>query len=238
MKPLILALQFLTRLYIPIAIDFSPENLRKSLFFFPWVGALIGLVLYLPVLILEDPSLRALATLLIWIFLTGGLHLDGLSDMADGFLSGKEKDKILEIMKDSRVGAFGVISLILIILSKYVLLSETEAKIYTYPLILGGARFANALAIGLAPSARKDGMGRMFQETRPLPYIMAGGLLFLVFMISMDKRFLFCFLAQIGLVLYTSLVSYKKIGGLTGDVYGANAELGEALGLFVWRLIQ
>lgn len=237
MKAFILALQFLTRFYIPIQVDFSDKNLRHSLFFFPWVGLLMGYLLTIPFRIISKQEIAALLVLILWIAFTGGMHLDGLSDMADGFFSNKEKDKILEIMKDSRVGAFGVISLILILLSKYVLLSQASLTFYSLPGVLAGARFANSLIIGTFPPARPDGMGRMLQKTKPLPYILVSGILLLVYLFFMDRKLLLVLLVQVLVVGIASFISLKKIDGVTGDNYGANVELAEAFGLLVLGLV-
>ena len=237
MKAFILALQFLTRFYIPIQVDFSDKNLRHSFFFFPWVGLLLGYLLTIPLKVIPNQDISGLVILVLWISFTGGMHLDGLSDTADGFFSNRDRNRVLEIMKDSRVGAFGVISLILVLLAKYVLLSKVQLTPYSLPGILAGARLANALVVGTFPSARPGGMGEMFQKTKPLPYILVSGILFLVYLVLTDKKLIFVLLIQLLVVGLTSLVSLKKIQGVTGDIYGANVELAEAFALLVLGLI-
>lgn len=125
-KGLILTIQFLTRLPINIPVDFNDENIRKSTFFFPFVGILLGAIASLPYILFgkENMEIASLLIVILMIFLTGGLHLDGLSDTVDGFFSNKKKKDVLEIMKDSRIGAFGVLSLIILVLFKYVLISN------------------------------------------------------------------------------------------------------------------
>src|SRR5690554_444266 len=102
---LILGIQFLSRIPINKAVDFSEENIRDSLFFFPFIGMLIGaaasLVFYIAAQF--NIEISAFLTVISLIILTGGLHIDGLSDMLDGFLSNRDVKKTLDIMKDSRI---------------------------------------------------------------------------------------------------------------------------------------
>ena len=127
---LILAIQFLTRIPIEKEIEFSQENIRNSMFFYPFVGLLIGgigaLIFYISGNF--NIEISAFLTIISLIILTGGLHIDGLSDMLDGFLSNKDPDKTLDIMKDSRVGAFGVMGIVLLILGKYIIIKNGWLK--------------------------------------------------------------------------------------------------------------
>ena len=123
-KGFILSLQFFTRIPINVAIDFNKENIRYSVFFLPLVGFIIGglggLIYYL--VSPYNAMIASFITLLATIILTGGLHLDGLSDTFDGFFSNREKEKVLDIMQDSRIGAFGVLSIILLVLFKFIMI--------------------------------------------------------------------------------------------------------------------
>jgi len=140
-RDLILAIQFLT--IIPVISSPTPDNINdgnqneeedltenfaNSMAFFPLVGMLIGILLvvlrrifyYLPVSSLIGDTL----ILIIWIWLSGGLHLDGFADSIDGFSGGHNKEEILKIMKDSSTGAKGVVALVSLLLLKFVLLVE------------------------------------------------------------------------------------------------------------------
>ena len=119
------AFQFLTRLPIPVQIDYTERVFQRSSVFYPLVGFVIGLLLLLAGEGLTQvlPTMPAAVLLLaIWVVLTGGLHLDGLMDTADGILSHRPREQMLEIMKDSRVGAMGVIVCVLHLLLKFSLL--------------------------------------------------------------------------------------------------------------------
>ena len=128
LESIVVAFQFLTRLYLPINVEWDTANLRRSLMWFGLVGAFIGVILAGAMTLFNRfdliPAVAAIIILLIWIFITGGMHIDGISDMADGFFSMRDKEKTLEIMKDSHVGAFGVITIVFLLLIKFEMLKE------------------------------------------------------------------------------------------------------------------
>ena len=118
---LILAFQFFSRIPINKEVDFNEENIKYCIFFYPLVGGIIGVLssLMYYILLKSNLNIASLAAVFMMIYLTGGIHIDGLSDTFDGFLSSRDRERSLEIMKDSRVGTFGAISIIMILLSKY-----------------------------------------------------------------------------------------------------------------------
>src|SRR5699024_12385339 len=97
-KGFVLAIQFLTRLPVNISIDFNDENIRRSTFFYPFVGILLGALSALPYYFLGtyNRSIASFLTVMLMIILTGGLHLDGLSDTADGFFSRSEERRVVK----------------------------------------------------------------------------------------------------------------------------------------------
>lgn len=162
---LITAVQFLTRLPLPVRIEWTPAVLRRSLAFYPVVGMILGLLLTGSGWVLEKtlPPLPAAALLLcLWIGLTGALHLDGLMDTADGLLSHRSRERMLEIMKDSRVGAMGVIVCVAVLLLKWsvmVPLLTDGALTGSWILLLVPvwSRTFMAAAVALWPYARSGG---------------------------------------------------------------------------------
>ncbi len=167
---LILALQFLTRIPINKAIDFNHENIRRSTYFFPYIGALLGAIAALSyyVLLPLNADIASFVTVLMIIVLTGGLHLDGLSDTADGFYSARDKEKMLVIMKDSRIGAFGVISLVLIILFKYIIISNLTQNVgLVLVLSLANSRLVVLIQMAYKKTARPGGLGELFHNSNP-----------------------------------------------------------------------
>ncbi|CCQ93352.1 Cobalamin synthase [[Clostridium] ultunense Esp] len=234
---LIVSIQFLTRLPIKKSIDFNDENLSKSIFFFPLVGMIIGGIggLFYYIFGYFNENIGSFFALLSMIVVTGALHLDGLSDTCDGFLSYRDKNKVLEIMKDSRIGAFGVISIVLDILLKYILISNLEGNI---PLILGLAYGNSRLVIAYIMStkriAKEDGIGYMFHRSNPKKYTLFGVIGYLIIVLVINPIYLIPLFFSFFVGEVITKITYKKIGGFTGDVYGATIELGEIISLIIF----
>lgn len=142
LESIVVAFQFLTRLYIPINVNWDTKNLRLSLMWFGLVGAVVGGILWgvlkLGLLMGLQTSVISIIALIAWLYITGAMHIDGISDMADGFFSNKDKERTLEIMKDSHVGAFGVIAIVFVLLTKFemikgFILSKNELYLILLP---------------------------------------------------------------------------------------------------------
>lgn len=234
---LILSLQFLTRIPVNKSIDFNHENIRKSTFFFPYIGVLLGAIValsYYAILPLNRDIASFIAVLMI-IVLTGGLHLDGLSDTADGFYSARDKEKMLVIMKDSRIGAFGVISLILIILFKYILISNLDNNVgLILMLSLGNSRLTVLIQMAYKKTSRPGGLGELFSKSNPKGYILWSIIGYIIIISIVNIKFLIPLIGTIILGEIITKITYKKIDGFTGDVYGATIELSEALSLLLF----
>lgn len=240
MKGLVLAWQFLTRLPIPYEVEFNPKNIRASLAFFPWVSLIIGLMAALLGSWVRPYSsaLAGLFTLLVWIFLTGGLHLDGVADTFDGFLANKDRKRTLEIMTDSRLGTFGGLGLIILVLAKWVLLSETDFSPLDLGLVAASARLGVLALVLSYPSARPGGLGEAFQVPGDKRGVLVSALGVLALVIIHRPALLVMVLANLGLATALGRISIKKIGGVSGDIFGLVQEYGEVLGLMVlWGVI-
>ncbi|GGG79916.1 adenosylcobinamide-GDP ribazoletransferase [Paenibacillus radicis (ex Gao et al. 2016)] len=252
-QALIAAIQFLTRVPVPVQVPFEPKQLSRSIIYFPAAGAIVGAVsaICFGLLSLFMPALpAAVIVLAVWTAMSGGLHLDGWMDTADGVLSHRSRERMLEIMKDSRVGAMGVIAAVLLLLFKFAVLSElielglengswwkSMALIASAPI---WSRWWMSAAIVGWPSARKgEGIGAMFRAAGPRQ--MAAGFLLAVALtlviafaggIPLEDAILWCagaafITAAVGLITATWLS--RKLGGLTGDTYGAMNEAVEAV---------
>ncbi len=178
MKGFLLLLSFMTRIPMP-KTEYDEEKLGKSMKYFPVVGIIAGFILLFFCIIfnfiLKNISYSAALPLMIIVVIltdlitTGGLHLDGLADTFDGIFSYRSKHKMLEIMKDSRLGSNGALALILYFLLKFVLLfsltiESRESALYaimTYPVI---ARFCSVVSCTSSPYARGSGMGKTFVD--------------------------------------------------------------------------
>jgi len=242
-KAFILGLQFLTRLPINIAIEFDKKILSKTPIFFSTIGIIIGTIAasiyYL--LNLLNGDIAALGAVFTLIVITGGLHMDGLSDTCDGFFSSRTKERVLEIMKDSRAGSFGVISIVFDILFKYVLLKSMTIEAAIPALILSCAigRTMIAMLLSFGKSARPGGMGEIFMSKNSKLYFAVTLLILIIIGVIISKyAFLIALFAAIIFSLMFMKYSYKIIGGVTGDVYGANCELSEIVALTVFLVLM
>ncbi len=231
MRSLLAAVQFLTRFPLPIR-DITEREIGRSAAFFPLVGALIGGVLYGAYLLfgLAFPDLVArVLTLLAFIGVSGALHLDGLADTVDGLYGGRTREDALRIMRDPHVGAMGVVAIVATLLLKaiiFVSLPEVlfRGALLTMP-IVGRCVMVAVLAL---PYAREAGLGRVFANHRwkgdlPIAGVLTAAAVFAV-------RQYVGLLALAGACVTTSillLLTWKKLGGMTGDVCGAANELAE-----------
>ncbi len=233
-KGLILSLQFFTRIPINIPVDFKGENIRYSIFFLPLIGLIIGGLSTLVFSFFGRYSLLigSFLGVLTSIIITGGLHLDGLSDTFDGFLSNSERDRTLEIMRDSRIGAFGVLSMIILILFKIILLYSLEALPIGIVLSFINSRISMAWLMSTKEAARDEGLGKIFTDSNPKKLVVVSLIIYLLVLILINPKFIIALGITLGVGEYISYVSWKKINGLTGDIYGAIIEIGDTVSLF------
>lgn len=207
----------------------------------PIVGLLIGSILILSSTLLEllgIPNLTRSALMVgIWVAITGGLHLDGAMDTADG-LGVRDPDRRLVVMKDSATGAFGAISAIIILVLKIVTLGEMSLPLWLVILsATGWARWGQVLAIAFYPYLRKTGKGSFHKENLRLPQDILWGLVVLLCLSSLWLTIDYLFWWQVGIIilgnmaiaLLTGYWFHKQLGGHTGDTYGAVVEWTEAL---------
>lgn len=173
MTPFFIALQFLTRLKIVNQTEWTMEDFGKSVATFPYIGLIIGI--FLTIIYFIFSQFLAPVPLMLFIVIseflfTGGLHADGLMDTSDGLFSGLEREKKLEIMKDSRIGSFGVVAFVFVTLLKWQLLTAIPMPEFI-PIILIMmplmSRYTLILSIRSYPYARKSGMGQAFAEYAP-----------------------------------------------------------------------
>ena len=238
----IILIQFMTRIPIPLKISYSEKKLGKSIKFFPLVGLIIGLILYfanfLIIVYLKNifynKTIIAIFLIILEILIVGIIHIDGLADTFDGLFSYAKKEKMLEIMKDSRIGTNGAVVLILYFITKTVLISEiitTNPKyLIIFPII---ARLSTPVNAGLSNYARKSGMSNaIISENGIFEAIFSLALsIILVFYIIGIKGIITILIAFIFIIIFMLNVR-KKIDGITGDTMGASLELTSILVLF------
>jgi len=247
MKKLIYALRFMTVIPIPWKEGEDMGEVARSISFFPIVGVIIGLsnfALYYFSVKFFSPVFTSVAVVIWWIFITGGLHLDGLADTADGVWGGISRERRLEIMKDSRTGVFGVLTLISFIFLKtaglYELFSLQNASI---PHILISlpvfGRWISVFSIYFFKTARQEGLGYFFKENIGLkelviPLILTVGIIFCL--TGVPGIITLCVVTSLSVI--ASLFFKSRLGGLTGDVYGALCETAEMVSLLILLILS
>ena len=237
MTPFFIALQFLTRLKIVNQTEWSVEDFGKSVVAFPYVGLIIGLILALLYGILSPfiPLVPLMLILVIAEFLiTGGLHADGLMDTSDGLFSGRERERKLEIMKDSRIGSFGVVAFVFVTLLKWQLLTAIPtAEFIPMALIMMPlmSRWSLVLSIRSYPYAREQGMGAAFANLAPKHVITYN---------TLSTFFMPIVILLIGVVLYTLLYGVYSIFSIAdvGYVVGLGVLVYATLGIFQINIVS
>lgn len=240
MKGFLTALQFLTIIRFWNDADEAEDRFGVSMAFFPLVGMVIGLFLvavwWLSSLVFP-PAVADVLAVIALVVVTGGLHLDGFADTMDGLAGGEDRERVLAIMKDSRIGSFAVIGLILILLVKVVALTEVHPSVKTNALLIVPVlgRWATVQLAALCPYARSgDGTARAFVGfTGKLEYVVAS----LITALIVVGLF---FLKGAAILAIAAVVTFgigiffnRRIGGVTGDVMGAACELVEAVTLLL-----
>ena len=229
------AMQFLTA--VPVRARLDARDFERSPLWFPLVGLLLG-----GTAALADAQmarlgfsglLRSVLTVGLQAALGGGLHLDGLADTADGFLSARPRERVMEIMRDSHIGTMGVLALIFVLALKTAALAGLGGAARWKTLLLAplAGRCLQIIVMGLLPYARKEGGRADIFLGRNRNKLAAWALVWLLIAIRalLGFRNGAVMLASIAIVaVLLSLWSLRRIGGFTGDTLGAASELIEA----------
>jgi adenosylcobinamide-GDP ribazoletransferase len=228
-RGLIIAMQFLTRVPMPALAQLLPEEFAASARWFPLVGVLIGASVMAAMLLgaLIDPWLGALLGLIVWIGITGALHLDGLADFSDALgAAHRDPQRFLAVLRDPHIGTFGAIALVLAIVSKLVLLqiglADARQIAFAVVLIPAWARFGTLVWSARLPSL-SEGYGERFAWRVSHRSIVVWGCLLCAAGALLAPILL---IAPI-LVWSWELYLRKRLGGMTGDCLGAGIELVE-----------
>jgi adenosylcobinamide-GDP ribazoletransferase len=235
MRYLIAAIQFFTILPVPSSLRCGEEELRRSIIFFPVIGLMIGIVAALldaGICMIFPPLPASVLIVIVMLAVSGCLHMDGLADTADGFLSARPKERVLEIMKDSRIGSMGVIAVVSVIALKISALASVPGDrhwlvVFLMPL---AGRCALIVGMAVAPYARKQG-GLVSAFGRP-KWPVTGVSLLVLGTASWFALGIMGLAAAAVSVLTTVALSFwckRKIGGFTGDTLGAACEIAEVM---------
>lgn len=254
----LIAVTFLTRLPFPAPNEVTQEEFTRSQRYYPLIGLVLGVFLLFTSFLLRpyySPLVVAALILIEELLLTGGLHMDGFMDSMDALWSARTPERMLEIMKDSRVGSFGALSAIAILLLKFSLLAEvlqpnasfsdfynlfilpspSISRFGTYFIFLLMpmlSRWMFLIGVIFFPYARKSGLGQGFHEDlKQTPWFLGiEGICCLALIVYLlHWAGLIGFLLSFLFLLYFTRKTAKLLGGLTGDLYGASIELSELL---------
>jgi adenosylcobinamide-GDP ribazoletransferase len=240
----VVAFQFLTRIPMP-SIAFEDDSLSCATKFFPLVGLAVGsgAVLLQKLLMFHmSRPLVALIVLLYLVMITGCLHEDGLADTTDGLGGGRTKDQILAILRDSRIGSYGATALVLSLLARYLLLASLPLEHFAGYVISSHVlcRWSSLpLSYFLPPAREQDGQGARIAKLTSLASLIFGSV-FSVAVVAFALRWsaVAPVLVSILIVALSGRLYGKKIGGVTGDSFGATNQLTEIAVYFcgVWTV--
>jgi adenosylcobinamide-GDP ribazoletransferase len=227
------AFQFLTRIPMP-STSFEENALSRSVKFFPLVGLAVGSGAALLQRILMVHLSRPLTTLVVLTYLvliTGCLHEDGLADTADGFGGGWTKDRILAILRDSRIGSYGAIAVVLSLLARYLLLASLPVERFAAYVISAHVlcRWSSLpLSYFLSPAREQEGQGARIAKLTSFSSLLFGSLFSVAIVtFALRKSAVAPLIAAPLIALTSGWFYYKKIGGMTGDCFGATNQLTE-----------
>ncbi|MCT4706755.1 adenosylcobinamide-GDP ribazoletransferase [Enterobacteriaceae bacterium H11S18] len=232
-------LQFMSRLPVPgrWSQGLEVNQYVRGIITFPFVGLLLGSLAGLVFIVLQPWSglpLAALGYVLALALLTGGFHLDGLADTFDGIFSARTREKMLEIMRDSRLGTHGGLALIFVLFAKVLLVSELSLRGNNMLGVLAGASVAGRAACVMLmyrqKYARESGMGNLFigkVSGMQTAVTLACGALLCVLLVPVAG--IWAFAITLAAMMAFAWALRRTLGGHTGDTLGAAIELGEVV---------
>jgi adenosylcobinamide-GDP ribazoletransferase len=236
--PLGEALRFLTIIPMPGMPPMAEQSIARAIPLFPLAGAVIGALLVglgLACGVLWDAWVRSVLIVVGWGIVTSGLHLDGLSDTFDAVMSWRTRERKLEIMKDSRIGAMGALALIAVLALKVTWLHAAgDGWVRAVWLAPALGRWADTYGIFRFPPARGGGLGRQFQaQARRGDFAIATATAAGLAIILAGPRGLLALALVWGVSSGLARWWTRDLGGLTGDTYGALCEIAEVVTLAV-----
>jgi len=245
MKSFLLALQFLTTLPFGRSLSTEENRFAASIGWFPAVGLLIGGVQWSLAILLQKAHVplewMSLLILIANLWITGGLHLDGVADTIEGFAAGRDPVSRLRIMKDTRVGVFAIAAIFITLYAKihaisFVISSHHSSGLLTAPMI---SRTMLVWLCAILPYAREEGTGKAFAGSRWTFHLLpALATCLLTVLLVQGVHGLLSIVIAVAITCLFSLYCYRKIGGFTGDTLGFLNELVEissliAAGIFL-----
>ena len=243
-EAVIAAFQMLTRIPVPSAPRAPDERtVALSAIYYPWIGFLLGAAGWLlmeGLTAFVGPRTAALAVLAFWALATGGLHEDGLSDVADAFGSQRNKDGLLRVMKDSRIGAYGALALILATLARWTLLAELPAAAMLIALLASqGLGRAGIVLLAAWAGPATEGSGSALARSLRAGHLVAACVAPVALLLSIGPPIVALQSAASALMVVGAAAFYfqARLGGVTGDCLGAAFILQEIAVLATVRVV-
>ncbi len=231
LRGLRLATQFLTRVPVPAVQDFSAGELSRSSVWFPFVGFVIGVVVGAIIYVCahRNGAGAAVLGLLAWVWMTGALHLDGLADLSDALAAAhRDKQRFFAVLADPHVGAFGVVSIVLMLILKATALTQMSiAALFAFPLIPAWARLG-PLAWSRWLKPLKPGQGERFSWQLNVGWIVFWTVVLLAASAALAP--ILC-AAPLAIAAWGLWLKWR-LGGTTGDCLGAGVEVTELVLLY------
>ena len=228
----LLMLGFFTRIPVP-QVKYSDELYAKGMWLLPFVGAATGSLLWCCSQLnrLLPMAVVAVLAFILYLLITGGIHMDGLGDSCDALFSGRDRDKMLEIMKDSRSGSFGVLGLIAASAALIVLLRYAPRPAFLLFPIIG--KCTPAIAAVCSPYIRAKGMAEVFCKNAKPPLVAASCAIALAACAYFGLKFVVAGLAAFAACALLTLRVKHVLGGITGDILGLACEVSQLVFLLV-----
>lgn len=219
-----------------------------ALYWYPVIGAILAVIALIPIVVInliifhsplcifhEASLLESSIFVAILSYATRGFHLDGLADTFDGFGGGYTKEKVMTIMKDSRIGSFGATSLIALLLIKTIALSTViENNIFVVISIVMVSRASLTFQCFISQYAKDEGLAKELCDNTKISHLLVNMIVllipfFLMFITGLLNIALAIFISSIVTTIVIHKISYKRIGGITGDILGCTAEVVELI---------
>jgi adenosylcobinamide-GDP ribazoletransferase len=222
------AVAFLT--VIPVASEEGKPGERLGRAYFPAVGALVGVLAgagFAIMATLTTPLLGAVSAVAVLAVLTGGLHLDGVADAADGLFGRGDRARRMEMMRDPRIGSFGAVALGVVLLGDVAALAGMSPARSIVALVIAGAlsRLAMLCVVAFVPYVREAGLGvAAGGANRTFDVVLGSALAAIVCLLDWSRALVAVLVVAVAAILMAA-IARRRIGGATGDVYGAVTEL-------------
>ncbi|AZB42680.1 adenosylcobinamide-GDP ribazoletransferase [Bacillus sp. FJAT-42376] len=251
----LIAVQFFTAIPVKKSFDMDPKRVSYAVRSLPLTGIILGLMMMAALWGMKtfSPFSDLASAFFVWILaiiLTGGLHLDGWMDASDAYFSYRDKEKRLEIMKDPRTGAFGVLSVLVLLSARFLFIYEITVRLEWMDYFLAAvipllSRIGMGILLACVPPAKKEGLASFFHrglDKRKVLLVFSGWIVGAAVLFYAAEPMLGTFFLSLVLLLFcfTAVAGFfivKQFNGVTGDLLGASAEGGETvLWMGLWLL--